>query len=407
LVCVVIGACSNPAPATDEPEVGFAGDPASCESDAAARSLAPPRASEAGGVEAATGAGGAGEAEVDRVELAAAGPVDASCSSAGAGKEGACKAGLPGVYGVQVDFDAYWMDALNETSPAFDPGRGTFRLILVAEVSDVCRDGSGGPGVIRVCGMRFPTLYADANGGVIQMRVNDPFWDRLNGDRMPTMFRATGFAPGDSLSFDAVAPTFGIELPQDDAAWPSYRQTPFLECGSAAETACFPDQDGDGYPGITVDMQLEGEPPQAAYPHCGGWRYTPAPTGFGPLFVGTGADRLYLGMRTQLRGSFGLGSDCAGDVGTAEASDIMLRVMDCRLTNGSACSPAQATIVDQHAPVFHVLKAGQTPPPSWRHPRADADAALDRSASSGPRIASLRLGAAGEAVSCPDARAAF
>jgi hypothetical protein len=84
-----------------------------------------------------------------------------------------------------------------------------------------------------------------------------------------------------------------------------------------------------------------------------------------------------------------------------------LRVLDCALRDGTKCSAAGATFVDQNAPTFHVLLRGETPPERWKHRRADADAKLDRSASLGPRNTTLRLGNLDTELSCADVRDAF
>jgi hypothetical protein len=219
--------------------------------------------------------------------------------------------------------------------------------------------------------------------------------------------RTSGFAPADSVSVDSIDALLGIALADDAATWPSYAETPRVACANGTGADCFPDQDGDGKPGITARVKLSGDSPEPRYPRRGGWRYVPAPTDPSPEFFGNGATQLYLGLRTTLSTSHPIGSDCQGGVGTADASDLQLRVLDCAMRDGTKCSVAGATFVDQNAPSFHVLQRGETPPARWKHRRADADAKLDRSASLGPRNTTIRLGDLDATVGCADVREVF
>jgi hypothetical protein len=112
-------------------------------------------------------------------------------------------------------------------------------------------------------------------------------------------------------------------------------------------------------------------------------------------------------LRVQLRGAQPIGADCSGGSGPMDTAEIALRVLDCTEDDGSPCTAAGATYVDQMLPSFHVLAAGEAPPATWRDPRAQANAALDRSPSAGPQQTALRLGDANDQLGCGDVRAAF
>lgn len=163
----------------------------------------------------------------------------------------------------------------------------------------------------------------------------------------------------------------------------------------AQQTVCFPDSDGDDPPGITLYLRSQGAPAHAPE-RCGGWRYARMPTS--PSFTDRGARALYAGMRIQLRGAQPLGADCNGGTGKLDSAEVALRALDCAMDDGSRCTVAGATYVDQNRPVFHVLASREAPP---------AHAGLDRAPSAGPRQTAMRLADRTERVSCSDVRAVF
>jgi hypothetical protein len=330
------------------------------------------------------------------------------CANSGAAKEGVCKDMVSGIYGVKIELDVWWLDELNTSSPLFDPGRGTITILTQSALSEFCQDGSGGESEVRGCDLRLPPLYADASGSVVQLALPTTIWEQREMPSFTSAARATGFGALDEVLVDPVLANFGIALASDDAPWPSYRDTPFFTCSNAATGAdCFPDHDGDGHPGITARLQLSGAPPEPSYARRGGWHYAPALTDSSPEFFGSGATSLYLGLRAQLSGSHPIGAGCQGGSSSAEAAALELRVLDCAMKDGTRCTAAASTFVDENVPVFHVLQPGETPPANWQHRRADANARLDRSASVGPRNRVVRLGALDAASSCSDVRAAF
>jgi hypothetical protein len=318
-----------------------------------------------------------------------------------------CKATADGVYGMKTTVDVWYMDEVNPTAPLFDPGRGTVTIFFRGTISDICDDASGGKAAIHPCGTRLPALYADATGGVIQIQFPDTLWDQAGIPDYSTTASSTGFAPGDTLTIAKQAGLVGIDLASIDAAWPTYMQTTSFMCSKGTGMACFPDMDGDMNPGITVTIETDSAtPPSPSYPRSGGWKYIPAPTSILNATLGVGANKVYIGLRTRVGGSGVISADCKSGSGAADVDDFESRVFDCTTKDG-ACSASDANFVDQNTPLFHVLKKGDVPPSTWKHPRADADAALDRSPSTGPVSSVIRLGDVGSTVSCTDIRGAM
>jgi hypothetical protein len=320
----------------------------------------------------------------------------------------ACEGRMAGVYGVEMNLDVYWSDEINSISPAYDAGRGTIKTLLIGELRGLCPGDAEGELVVRVCDLRLPPIYLDSTGGVVQFVLPQAIWDKPG---IPEFTARARPVDREHTGFEIVSPVsalLGMQLETSDAVWPSYTDTPFVACLDRKRGAdCFPDQDGDGKPGLSLHVELQGMPPSAAAPHAGGWHYTPAPTDAGLPYLGAGATKLFAGLRTTLGGAYPLGPDCNGETGRADAADVSLRVLDCVMVDGAACTPSGATIVDQNMPTFHALHAGDAPPRAWKNLRPAADAALDRSASVGPQNTVMRLGDSGAQLNCADVREVF
>lgn len=309
-----------------------------------------------------------------------------------------------GVFGVRFDLDVYWSDEMNASSPLFDPGRGTITLYARAQIRDVDAGGDG-RAEMRLCGMRLPPLFADTNGTVTQLIAPDALWD---SPEIPSTAGSVQSAERDPalLTTSPIMQTIGIELSENDAAWPTFDQTPFVTCPNGEGEDCFPDEDSDGRPGITVWTRLGGPLPDAPYLRAGGWHYDALPTEPGVQYPGGGASAIYLGLRTTLATSLATGKNCARAPAEAQAHDITLRALDC-VTQQGPCTVTGATFVDRNLPSFRVLQPGEAPPPSWKHLRREADQNLNRDPSSGPLSRSVRLSDDTDPIGCSEVRCAL
>lgn len=326
-------------------------------------------------------------------------------------KEGTCKDKAPGIYGLKTEVDVWYMDE-NNAQPVFDPGRGKITIYFKGTLGDLCEDGSGGKAQMQACGTRLPPLYADLNGGVIQITFPDEMWDKPGMPVYPATGSSTGFNPGDTLTIDPTAGLLGIDLGPEGAAatFPGYMQTTTFACTDGKTGAdCFPDQDGDGNPGVTVKMQLEGTPPDPGYQSISAWHYIPAPISLGSGAFEMGAETVYIGLRTSLGGSGLIGSDCMSGSGAAVAEDFISRVFACVMNDGMPCSETGGEtdgvgFLDKNTPTFYVLKPGDVPPEKWKHARAEVDSLLDRTPGKGPQSSMVRIADLGSEVSCADVR---
>jgi hypothetical protein len=309
---------------------------------------------------------------------------------------------------MKVDIDVWFMDE-NNPQPLYDPGRGLISVFLKGELTDICEDGSGGVGVIQTCGDQIPPLLVDATCKVIQIVFPDEMWEKPGMAKIMTTGSSTGFNPEDVLTFAKAAGVYGIELKDPTVKWPTYMETAGFACASGTGAKCFPDHDGDGNTGITVKLKQDGTPAPGRYTcPLGDRTYIPAPvdTLQAALDPGAGAVETYIGLRSALAGGGKIGPDCKSGSGPAQADGFESRLIDCKLANGSKCTVANANFVDQNLPNFHVLGVGQMPPANWKHPRAEADAMLDRTPSKGPRGSLVRLGDPGTPTTCEQVRKA-
>jgi hypothetical protein len=281
-----------------------------------------------------------------------------SCGAAAVARDGACEGRLSGLYGVEVTVDVRWSDEINPIVPAFDPGRGKVTALLLAELDGLCPGENEGDLATRVCDLSLPPLYSNVTGGIAQLTVPHATWERSSIPEVTARVRSTG---RENPGFEIVSPMIallGIELESREAAWPTHRDTALVTCADRRSGAdCFPDQDEDDHPGITLRTVLSGAVPSAAPDRKGGWRYTPVPTDVSLPLAGTGATALFVGLRTKLGGAYAVGSDCNGSAGTATAGDFELRVFDCAMLDGAPCSVGSATVVDRNMPVFHAIGA--------------------------------------------------
>ncbi len=333
-------------------------------------------------------------------------------------KDGICKPNAEGIFALKSEFDVWWHDEVNPASSSLtDPGRGKLTIYFLASLDDICTDGSGGHASLRTCGTRLPALWVDSVCKVIQIEFPDAMWDAKDMPIFRTTSSTTGFSPGDILSFAKVTYLVGIDLPNPEATWPTWDQTAKFACPGGTGVKCFPDQDDDHHAGVTVRVSKNGPVPPEPY-KCGSggpWVRSAAPLGLGEAAFGLqGASIVYIGLRMALGGHVKIQDACLHGVGDGESSPtIPSRAIDCVLEDGTPCSAANANFVDQNVPNFHILQAGQTPPPApiWQHPRENPSwgplaVKLDRSVSPGPRTSMVRLGDNTQSFDCATVRAA-
>jgi hypothetical protein len=306
-----------------------------------------------------------------------------------------------------VELDVYTQEDQSAVTAQYDPVRDRATLLLRADIEQPARDGSAVN--VRLCGLELPARYAYATSTATQLRVPDEAWDRESMPVWRSSLHLAQAQDGAQLQLDAFPVLLGVALRDPGQQWPSYEETPELECGAARRgISCFPDHDGDGEPGLTLAAQADGEVADAPYPACHNWSYAGPSTQPEPWLSDSSdsAGRMFVGLRTALQLFLNLDQGCTQGTGSVIAEDIRTRIFDCELTNGLPCTSYQATALDARAASFHVLAKRETPPPSFQDSRDFIDEALNRTPSDGGSVSVRRL-AAVDGAACTAVRATF
>jgi hypothetical protein len=313
------------------------------------------------------------------------------------------------VFAVKTVIDVWWQD--DAAPPLVDPGRDRITVYSMNEISGVCAEDMPGKATIRGCGTVLPPFKSDANCDVFLISFPDAVWDQPGMPTFEAPVSVAGFAADDLLSVAASTNLFGIALATPEGAWPTAMETGSFSCGSAMGGDCFPDHDGDGKPGITIEMGKIGETysPDGCGLVSAPFVYRGAPLSAVAALDDNSvrADKLQVGLRTRIGGGSTFNAECAYNASDASAQFLDSRVFDCERTDGVACDPAQAAFVDEQAPTYNILAAGTAPPPEIMTMGFES-MQLDQTPSAGPRSAMVRIGDAGTSFSCADVRnAAF
>ena len=339
---------------------------------------------------------------------------------AGATKDGPCKELAKGVYALKTSLDAYWFDEQNPDTPIVDPGRGPIVIYLMGRIEELCEDGSDGVAIMKACGSELPPFTSDVTCDAYQLQFADAIWDQPGMPTFKTKGSTTGFNAGDTLMLAQAIGLVGVELDDDMQTWPTAAETPTFSCMGGGKTGvdCFPDQDGDGQPGITVTLKTDG---QLRPDGCGApitnnpFTYRGSPTSL-DLFAGGGsgggirAVEVHIGLRTTLGGSGAIADDCMSGAGDATAPEtaIQSRAVSCKVDPASlpdgdtghpdnTCTGDEATFVDENVPNYHILQKDTKPPSQVK----------DQAASTGPQAEVVRIGELTDTFNCGDVRAAF
>jgi hypothetical protein len=279
-------------------------------------------------------------------------------------------------------------------------------LLQVQSVDPQTRDLQGGG---RVCGVVLPPFYSTTLCEAYQPIFPIEMWeaDELTPLRLTGRYECA--ANGCVLSLQPLTYLLGFSMENPEAPWPGAAMMNQLRCAEGNGTRCFPDHDGDGDPGVRVELATEGN--ASGGTGCRGryaLRGAPLSSNIAVIFGGAPrTDQLELGIRTKLGGTMKLADDCDTARGSAVAEYVNSRAAGCRVARGGFgngggnpdCNNNQAQFIDQNLPVYEILAPGQAP-------NADLDLADDR-ASGGPEVHVVRLGDYADDISCESVREAM
>lgn len=267
------------------------------------------------------------------------------------GRLASAAAQLSGSYALRVSLDVYTLEE-GWVAPERDPGRGSLNLLLRAELTPPTRAAQAMEAELRLCGLELPPSYAYATSSVTQWIVPNEVWDRAQMPVFTSRPRVSESGDAISLELAAFPILLGISLTEPGAAWPSYEQTPTFACGAdRSGSACFPDHDGDGEPGVSLRVKLDGEVTDAPYPACHSWKYAAPSTDAEAWLAAPDVEmaRMFVGLRTALNISLNLDESYSEGSGEVVAEDVLTRVLDCELSDARPCSANQAATLDARA----------------------------------------------------------
>ncbi len=334
------------------------------------------------------------------------------CGAVGDDNDGGVSCDPLGVFALRMRVDMAWGGRSGGLAALTDDGRGSLVMDLLANVDGIDPATHELHGTLKPCGVELPAFYSTTLCEAYQPVFPTAMWE---SSAMP-QFNFTGHTqclqPGCIESIDAQTVLIGIELSNPEAPWPTAGAQ--LSCPSGSGAQCFPDHDGDGLPGVTVQVATSGVATGGTgcsnkYANKG------APLSASPAAIIDGVrrtDRISIGVRMKLGGSVKLGDSCDQGRGSGIAEFVNSRAIGCMVEPGTynfpfgfqaagpnqACQASEASFMDANLPLYTILAVGQAP---------DAKLKLaDTSASPGPLVGMVRLGPVGAAASCADVRAA-
>jgi hypothetical protein len=320
-----------------------------------------------------------------------------------------------GSYGVRITVDTAWDGRDSALAALTDDGRGSIQLYYMAEVASVDNGSNAVTGVGRVCGIKLPQFYSTTLCESYQAIFPDSIWESSKLENPPLDGHYECGTQGCVLSLGPSTFLHGIRLDNSEAQWPTAQQTRSLRCRNQPNMSCFPDDDDDGHPGLTVTLVTTGKAPPSNGCQDRGYSYRAAPLSGSPAAIFDGVrrtDRIQLGVRARVGVSVRFGDDCTTGMGSAIAQYVNSRATGCIVQEGTfdflgdrfpagkneACTSTEATFIDQSMPEYQVLTAGQAP--------AETSSRKNVMPSPGPTVSVVRFGTAGMSVSCDMVRQA-
>ncbi len=245
-----------------------------------------------------------------------------------AGREPACA--LEGKYALRVALDVNWVGTeFVGIVPIIDPGEGELSFTVLMELSSKQDKLTSS---FRTCASDVPEFVAAISRERYQAHFADEVWD---APKMPTysvQVNPSCREPGCQLSFTPLNALIGAQLSSPTAPWP--------ERPSGGE---WPDHDGDGAPGIAVEMLDGGGRGQGSY-------------ALPPLDLLSlrRVRSIGLGLRVIV-GLDGKLESCDAMRGPTRESSVETRAASCEAQPGNQeCTSAELSFLNENLPVWTV-----------------------------------------------------
>jgi len=315
-----------------------------------------------------------------------------------------------GVFGARARVDVSWGGRSGGLVGLTDDGRAQIEIYLRITV-DSLEANNEMVGQVTPCGVVLPPFYSTTLCESYDPIFPDAMWDSPTMPSFPLLGAYQCLNPGCALTLSAQTTLLGVELDNPEAPWPTAQETPTMTCASGMGVDCFPDHDDDMLPGLSIELLTTGNAPPGGVGCNDMYKFNGAPlsANLAAIFGGTKrTDHVLLGVRTKLGGTGHIAGDCNSTVGAGIAEFVQSRAWGCLVQpgtsnfpdppagTGESCTPAEAAFMDENLPIYRVLAVGERPDPALK--------VSDTSASLGPLMSMVRLGAPGQDVACAAVR---
>jgi hypothetical protein len=304
-----------------------------------------------------------------------------------------------GAYGLMVSADVDW----DPTTWIDRAGRGPAQFFILAQIDTVDPQSHDLNGTGRVCGLTLPAMGSSLSCAPFEFDFAESTWEQ---SALPKLMLSGSYKCDSGrcvLQLDSTSYALGIALDPMHTTQPSPNV-------SAAQ---FPDDDADGFPGVSVSVVTSSPLPAQSNPACAaarGYACPAAPDGSVP--AQGASQRVLLGLRAQLAAAFELASDCRLDAVSGSMESVELRAAGCGWESpdagmpwnagagtNSACTDEYRSMIEDSLPHYHVLDTGETPSASG--------SCRDTAPSAGTVVRAVRLPAGAGSVTCQQLRAMF
>ncbi|MET0386266.1 MAG: hypothetical protein ABW321_09930 [Polyangiales bacterium] len=320
-----------------------------------------------------------------------------------------------GSYGMRLTIDTTWKGLSGGLADLTDDGRGSIQVYILADIAGVDAETQAVRATGRVCGITLPSFRSSVLCEAYQPVFPDEIWESPNMPRPELEGRYECGAQGCVLGLGPVTYLFGVRLENPEAAWPEAGKTREVSCPEQRQSGCFPDDDGDGRPGVQIRIDSRNEEEASSGSRCNnGYDIASPPLSSSAAAIFDGvrrSNRLMVGIRARVGGSLRFDDNCQAARGTALAQYINSRAPGCLLEPGSfnvlqsspagandLCSTQEAAFIDGAMPEYRVLAPGEQPESSQSVP--------DASPSRGPVLSVVRFPVEGMPINCEQVRSA-
>jgi hypothetical protein len=234
---------------------------------------------------------------------------------------------LDGRFALRVVFEVNWVGTeFVSIIPIIDAGRGELSIIELVELQTT---PSGIAARFAECSSSVPEFVATISRERYQARFDNAVWDSPSMPSFASTMRTSCHKPGCAITASPVYLLIGAALTAADAPWPS-----------SSSAGRWPDHDGNGEPGVAVQM---------LGPDAGPYDYPPL-----DLFSIRRVHDLALGLRV-IQGLDATLDTCDEFHGTTPKSSIGTRAVGCQaVTRPFPCSTDELKFLNDNLPVWTV-----------------------------------------------------